>query len=79
LLDNQGDFIHVPHPRAPIPWPNYDTTPADEIAGYMERLGLELGHVLAYEAENANREEVIEAINEIGQERTESGDTIVQA
>lgn len=75
LLDSSEhgtEFVVFETPKAAKPWPNYDQikvvgqrTPAkvaEKIAEMTLDLGLDAGSVLAYEQENANRVEVVEAL-----------------
>ena len=73
MLDSgQGiDYFRVEQPKAPAPWPSYDTTVAHRIVDTAEAIGVSLESVLLYEKENENRPEVIagiEAALEVEQE-----------
>lgn len=71
------DFVHVPAPQVPAPWPAYDDLVAGgrgrtneaiaaEIAETVEKLGLAPNLVAAYERQHRNRDEVLEALGKIG-------------
>lgn len=67
------DFILVEEPKLAPPWPNYDSfrgvrgapTPI-AIARKVEEDGFDALEVVAYERQNANRQEVIDALEAIG-------------
>lgn len=52
----------VPVPTA-LPWPNYSTTPLEELVAIAKAIGV-VDQALAYERENQNRPEVLEALSE---------------
>jgi hypothetical protein len=63
------DFIQLIRPPLPAPWPNYDkVTPRGDLHLYevivavVEETGLDPAEVIAYERENLNRPDVIEAL-----------------
>lgn len=75
LLDlgqHTGDYVRIERPRLPAPWPNYDELlpqgrrsaemVASQIAETVKALGLNVDTVLAYERENRNRADVLEAL-----------------
>ena len=50
-------------PKAPLPWPTYDTTHHKSIPTLAAQLGL-VGEALNYESQNKKREEVLERLKE---------------
>lgn len=68
--ENGREFIEaVPEPAAK-PWPTYDATDVDQIPEIAVATGV-VEETLAYERENANRAEVIEALEEVPVEEEE--------
>lgn len=64
-----GDFILVEEPKLPAPWPKYDDqgpvarkTLAQTIADKVHQDGYEIDDVIAYEKQNRDRGDVIEAL-----------------
>lgn len=67
-----SDYFRVEKPRLTAPWPSYDDLlpqgrrtaelVAEQIAETVKTLGLDAEGVIAYELENRNRPEVIEAL-----------------
>ena len=64
ILDQkQGiDFFRVDKPKAAAPWPTYDKTPPKKVLQMTEDMCIDPELVIAYEAENKNRPEIIEAL-----------------
>lgn len=64
LRKKQNDaYMEAVRPKIAPPWPNYDKVQnAKAVANMVSELGVEIGHALMYERENANRPEVIEAL-----------------
>lgn len=74
LLDTQAtsDYFRVEKPALLAPWPNYDELVpqgrrtkelvAEQIAETVKTLGIDREAVIAYELENGNRREVLEAL-----------------
>ncbi len=58
------DYVIEP---APLPWPTYDTTEADQVATLAETLGLAT-EALRYEYEHENRETVVDALKPLAGE-----------
>jgi len=57
------DFIMVAKPATPAPWPNYDAfQDAAQIAQRVREDGYDLDQVIAYESENAARQQVLDAL-----------------
>lgn len=62
---HRSDYIHVPQPRAEIPWPNYGSDSAKDIIKLQERLGIKAEKIRLYELENENRSEIVLAMLEL--------------
>lgn len=59
------DYIEVDSPKRPAPWASYDKlTDPEQIAELAVATGAPIADVLAYERENENRDDVIEALEE---------------
>lgn len=57
------DYIKVEKPKLDAPWPGYDKlVSAKKIAELVESTGSDIEAVVAYERENKNRADVIEAV-----------------
>lgn len=71
--DHGRDFLMVEKPQLAAPWPNYDKvkgggagrTTAKVISEQVQELGLDPADVMAYERDNANREEVLAALSKL--------------
>lgn len=84
--DLGSQFILVEQARAPKPWPKYDELRAvgrrtvkdvaEKIAAMTQDLGIDPADVVAYERENANRPEVLEALAAVGVEVVEDEITV---
>src|SRR5262249_38545665 len=73
-----GDYIIIETPKRPAPWPGYDKLKsAAKIADLTQATGSDVEGVLAYERENLNRPEVIEAVQALVPE--EEDEVVVQA
>jgi hypothetical protein len=83
-------FMHFPKPKAPAPWKNYDRVrsggpgntkykAAEEIVRIAEEIGADPGAVMAYEAENANRPEVLEALERWAAKESDEDEITVSA
>lgn len=59
---NPSEFILVPMPLAPRPWPSYDDDSPEDIVEFQSRLGIPAEVVRLYESENKNRKSVLEAM-----------------
>lgn len=65
--ENGLAYLEVETPRRPAPWSAYDSvTDVDRIIELIEATGSDPAYVAAYERENANRPEVLEAIEALG-------------
>lgn len=76
LRDRIAEALDIQKP-AEVPWRGYDKREPEQIIKKLPKLDDdELGAVFAYEEENENREEIMDALNEIAQERglTTSGE-----
>lgn len=64
-LENGKAYVHVPTPARPEPWPGYDTLSAEQIIDGLNTglVQVELDDVIAYERENENRIEILEALS----------------
>ena len=64
LLDrDQGpNYFRVESPKATLPWPSYDETPAAKVMEVARTIGVDPSTVLAYERENQNRPSVLKAL-----------------
>lgn len=63
---NGSDFIIVDTPRRPAPWTGYDSLRSvKKIIELVTATGSDVEEVLSYEIENANRPEVVEALQVI--------------
>lgn len=79
---NGDEFIEVTPVKAPLPWPTYDSlTSAKKIVELASSIGVSLDDVLAYERQNANRDEVIDAIDAALnlQEESEGPEVVIKA
>lgn len=84
--DRGSQFILVEQARAPKPWPKYDELRAVgrrtvkdvavKVAEMTQDLGIDPASVIAYERENANRAEVLEALAGVGVEVVEDEITV---
>jgi hypothetical protein len=80
------DYIMVMEPRVPAPWPNYDSfrgvkglaTPY-AIAKKVQEDGYEADLVIAYERQNANRLDVIAALEHVGAPVVEPDESLIEA
>jgi hypothetical protein len=71
--DHGRDFRMVEKPQLAAPWPNYSKvkgggagrTTAKVISEQVQELGLDPADVMAYERDNANREEVLAALSKL--------------
>lgn len=57
-----SQFILVEKPGAAKPWPSYDKDAPEDIIQIQERLEIDPEIVRLYEEENANREEIVQAM-----------------
>lgn len=75
---NGVEFFEAEEPRRPAPWNGYDELEdVDRILTAVEVTGVDPAGVIAYERENADREEVIEALEDlVGNDETEPDVTI---
>ncbi len=64
-IDHGREFIYVPSPVRPEPWPGYDKLTAEQIIDGLNTglVQVELDDVIAYERENENRTEILEALS----------------
>lgn len=80
------DFVMVEEPRLSAPWPTYDDfrgvrglPTAQAIAKKVEEDGFAVADVVAYERQNANRTDVIDALESIGAVPVASDEELVEA
>jgi hypothetical protein len=66
-----GDYILVEEPKIPVPWPNYPGADVDTIVARVAEDGYDPAEIIAYEQQNANRPEVLAALEAIGSEPVE--------
>lgn len=66
---NGAEYVICEAPKTAKPWPKYDDIQGDEaaqqIAWQVDSLGLSVGSVRRYEQENAAREDVLAALDEL--------------
>jgi hypothetical protein len=75
-----NEYIVIEEHKAPIPWPTYKTFNSPErIVAFMREAGYEPESVLRYERENANREEVLTAVEDAGNEDVVEHEVVVKA
>lgn len=81
-----ADYIMVPTPVLAPPWPTYDTfrgvrglPTAEAIAKKVREDGYDVVDVLAYERQNANRQDVIDALEAVGTPIAVEDEELVQA
>lgn len=60
--ENGIGMVRIQARKMEKPWPAYDETPAERVARTAQTMGFDLDLVLAYEAENQNREAVVKGI-----------------
>lgn len=67
-LDQLQDqnFFRADTPKAPIPWPSYDSADPSSISKIVQELGLDPEGVALYESENKARRPVLEALASLG-------------
>jgi hypothetical protein len=64
--ENGLRFIEILAPKRPAPWNGYDNLDsAERILAAVDATGVDPAEVIAYERENADREEVIAALTEL--------------
>lgn len=72
---NADEFVQSVKPPALIPWPAYDSvTSAAKIKKLVEDVGIDPQNVVEYERENANRADVLSAMDELVLERQTAPD-----
>lgn len=76
-----GSFIIVDTPVAQKPWGKYDDLSVEDILKYQEALGADPTQIRRYEAENANRPEIIKAMTALEAEAAKEveGAIVVEA
>lgn len=75
-----NEYIKIEDHKAPAPWPSYKQFNSPEaVVRFMREGGIDPELVLRYERENANRDDVLEAVENAGHEDVTEHEVVVKA